>query len=87
VGELAEWARRVAMACETGDWEQATTATRRLDARAEVGGASLLERFLVVERFGALVAEALGRRGVERAEIAGARRLFARLARGVLAHR
>ncbi|WP_270027373.1 EAL domain-containing protein [Solirubrobacter phytolaccae] len=84
VAELSEWAARVAAACESADWDSAETATQRLGARAEVGGATLLERFLVIERFGALVAEVLQRREAGPREIAGARRLFARLARGLI---
>ncbi|RKQ87809.1 diguanylate cyclase (GGDEF)-like protein/excisionase family DNA binding protein [Solirubrobacter pauli] len=84
VAELSEWAQRVAAACDAADWDVAEAATQRLSARAELGGSTLLERFLVVERFGALVVEVLQRRDSGPKEVAGARRLFTRLARGII---
>ena len=62
----------------------ALDATRRLVTHADLAGASLLERHAFLERYGDAVVRTLQDRGASRAELVGARRVFARLRRVTL---
>jgi diguanylate cyclase (GGDEF)-like protein/excisionase family DNA binding protein len=77
--QLAHWSRALAAATEGTDYDGALDATRRLVTQADLAGASLLERHTFLERYGEAVERALQERGATRAELVGARRVFARL--------
>jgi diguanylate cyclase (GGDEF)-like protein/excisionase family DNA binding protein len=76
---LERWAHESACACRAGEYDRAIDAMRALMRQARYAGASLLERQLFVERCGELVLRGLQERSADRAELVGARRLFARL--------
>jgi diguanylate cyclase (GGDEF)-like protein/excisionase family DNA binding protein len=76
---LEHWAHETACACRAGEYDRAVDAMRALMRQARYAGASLLERQLFVERCGELVLRGLQERSADRAELVGARRLFARL--------
>jgi diguanylate cyclase (GGDEF)-like protein/excisionase family DNA binding protein len=77
--QLGHWSRAVAAATEGTDYDGALDATRRLVTQADLAGASLLERHTFLERYGEAVVRTLQARGGTRAELVGARRVFARL--------
>jgi hypothetical protein len=77
--QLGHWNRAVAAATEGTDYDAALDATRRLVTQADLAGASLLERHTFLERYGEAVVRTLQERGGSRAELVGARRVFARL--------
>ncbi|MDX6729142.1 MAG: hypothetical protein QOK49_3947, partial [Baekduia sp.] len=76
---LGHWIHETACACRAGEYDRAIDAMRALMRQARYAGASLLERQLFVERCGELVLRGLQERSADRAELVGARRLFARL--------
>ena len=82
--QLAHWSRAVATATQGTDYDGALDATRRLVTHADLAGASLLERHTFLERYGDAVVRTLQDRGASRAELVGARRVFARLRRVTL---
>jgi diguanylate cyclase (GGDEF)-like protein/excisionase family DNA binding protein len=77
--QLGHWCAAVATATRGTDYDAALDATRRLVTQADLAGASLLERHTFFERYGEAVVRTLQERGGKRAELVGARRLFARL--------
>ena len=77
--QLGHWTAALAAATRGTDYDAALDATRRLVTQADLAGASLLERHTFLERYGEVVVRALQERGAVRAELVGARRLFARL--------
>ena len=77
--QLGHWSTALATAVRGTDYEAALDATRRLVTQADLAGASLLERHTFLERYGEAVVRALQLRQASRAELVGARRLFARL--------
>ena len=77
--QLGTWARALATACQSGSYEGALDATRRLVTHADLAGATLVERHGFLERFGDATVRTLQERGASRAELIGARRLFARV--------
>lgn len=81
-----EWARRLARAARSGDFEAAQEATGVLLRQAEVSGSTLLETSLFVERFGALVGSRLPA-SAPAGDRAGVQRLFTALRRHLLVGR
>ncbi len=79
------WLAALSSAAATANYEMLHEATAALARAAELGGASLLERHLALERFGETATRALTRRSSPREEIVEARRLFAFLAQRQLA--
>jgi excisionase family DNA binding protein len=77
--QLGHWSAALATATRGTHYESALDATRRLVTQADLAGASLLERHTFLERYGDAVVRTLQERGAARAELVGARRLFARL--------
>ena len=77
--QLGHWSAALATATSGTDYDAALDATRRLVTQADLAGASLLERHTFLERYGETVVRALTERRAARAELVGARRLFARL--------
>ena len=77
--QLGHWSTALSAAARSTDYETALDATRRLVTQADLAGASLLERHTFFERYGEAVVRALQERGAARAELVGARRVFARL--------
>ncbi len=77
--QLGHWSAALAAATARTEYDAALDATRRLVTQADLAGASLLERHTFLERFGEAVVRALQERHGNRAELVGARRLFARL--------
>ncbi len=77
--QLGHWSAALSAATRGTDYEAALDATRRLVTQADLAGASLLERHTFLERYGEAVVRTLRDRRGERAELIGARRLFARL--------
>ena len=75
----ADAVRHPAVEAPPGAKGAALDATRRLVTQADLAGASLLERHTFLERYCEAVVRALQQRHTERAELVGARRLFARL--------
>ena len=77
--QLGHWSAALSAATRGTEYDAALDATRRLVTQADLAGASLLERHSFLERYGEVVVRALQERGAARAELVGARRLFARL--------
>ena len=77
--QLGPWSAALSAATRGTDYDTALDATRRLVTQADLAGASLLERHTFLERYGEAVVRALQERGAARAELVGARRVFARL--------
>jgi diguanylate cyclase (GGDEF)-like protein/excisionase family DNA binding protein len=77
--QLGHWSTALAAATRGTEYDAALDATRRLVTQADLAGASLLERHTFLERYGEAVVRALRERGAPRAELVGARRVFARL--------
>jgi diguanylate cyclase (GGDEF)-like protein/excisionase family DNA binding protein len=77
--QIRHWSVALAAATAAPDYEAALAATRRLVTQADLAGASLLERHTFLERYGEAIVRALQERSADRAELVGARRLFARL--------
>jgi diguanylate cyclase (GGDEF)-like protein/excisionase family DNA binding protein len=77
--QLGHWSTALAAATRGTEYDSALDATRRLVTQADLAGASLLERHTFLERYGEAVVRALRERGAPRAELVGARRVFARL--------
>ena len=77
--QLGHWSTALAAATLGTDYDAALDATRRLVTQADLAGASLLERHTFLERYGEAVVRTLQERGGKRAELVGARRVFARL--------
>lgn len=82
--QVERWALGVAAGARTGDYDATAEATRKLMLQAYHTGASLLERYTMLERVGAIVLRDLQERGTEGSEILGARRLFVHLRQLVL---
>ena len=81
---VERWAFGVAAGARTGDYEATAGATRALIRDASWAGASLLERFTLVERIGDVILRELQSRGTADPELLGARRLLLRFRRLVL---
>jgi diguanylate cyclase (GGDEF)-like protein/excisionase family DNA binding protein len=77
--QLGHWSTALAAAACGTEYDAALDATRRLVTQADLAGASLLERHTFLERYGEAVVRTLRERGAPRAELVGARRVFARL--------
>lgn len=73
------WLGALASAAETANFEMLHEATSAFMRTAERSGASLLERYLAIERFAETTTRALSRRSCPREEIVEVRRLFAAL--------
>ncbi len=85
---IAQWAQALRQACLTGDYAPLQSDTAQLARRAEIGGASLLEFTLFMERLAAAVLQLLRRDGVSTdSEIVAAQRMLAAQRHGVLAER
>jgi excisionase family DNA binding protein len=81
---VERWALAVAAGARTGDYDTTTAATRQLMLQASHTGASLLERYTMLERVGAIVLRDLQDCETDRSELLGARRLFLHLRQLVL---
>ena len=81
---VQRWALSVAASARTGNYHGTTEATRKLMTLASHTGASLLERYSLLERLGTVVLRDLQERGTDRGELLGARRLFVHLRQVVL---
>jgi diguanylate cyclase (GGDEF)-like protein/excisionase family DNA binding protein len=77
--QLGLWSVALSAAAHGTDYDAALDATRRLVTQADLAGASLLERHTFFERYGEAAVRALQGGGAARAELVGARRVFARL--------
>jgi len=82
--QVERWALAVAADARTGVYDAAAEATRKLMLQAYHSGASLLERYTMLERAGAIILRDLQDRGPDRSELLGARRLFMHLRQLVL---
>jgi diguanylate cyclase (GGDEF)-like protein/excisionase family DNA binding protein len=86
-GAITRWSRSLASCARCGDYRLSEVATLALSRRAEMAGATLLERHSFVESFGDIVLRALAARDVDRAERDAVRRLFVSLRQALLAAR
>jgi len=80
--QVERWALSVGAGARTGDYDTTAEATRKLMLQAYHSGVSLLERYTMLERAGAIVLRDLQDRGP--ADLLGARRLFLHLRQLVL---
>ena len=79
VAAIDEWLKAVGGAFSSGGYSDAIDATRSFMRRAKVGGATALERVVFLERFGRVLARALGQDPSTRDAIAAVDRLWATL--------
>lgn len=82
---VRDWLEALRCGCEQGDSEPAVAGTETLLREARAHGTTLLERHAFLERFGQVLARALGRQGAAQAELTGARRLIVALQQRSLA--
>jgi excisionase family DNA binding protein len=82
--QLERWALGVAAGARNGTYDTTTDATRTLMLQAAHAGASLLERYTILERAGGIIVRELQTRGTDRAQLLGARRLLVHLRQLVL---
>jgi excisionase family DNA binding protein len=81
---LHRWVHTVALACLSGSGRQAVDASLAMLRRAELAGASLLERHAFVENMAAACARGLHDRPETRGEAAAAGRLFRSVGQSLL---
>ncbi|MEY2516416.1 MAG: cyclic di-GMP phosphodiesterase [bacterium] len=81
----AAWVRAIASAALNGDYVVAQRSTASLMRRADLGGASLLERHTFLERFTTAVLQTLNHERAPQADLVATRRLFASLRQTLLA--
>ena len=84
-GHLHRWVHTVALACLSGSGRQAVDASLAMLRRAELAGASLLERHVFVENMGAACVRALQSDADTRVEAAAAGRMFRSIGQSLLA--
>jgi excisionase family DNA binding protein len=82
---LSAWNAALRDACRSGAYAPLAAATAHLARQALLGGASVLECHLFIEAFAGVVVRSLVERRATDAEVAGTRRLLARLRNDVLA--
>ena len=73
---IERWTLGVAAGARTGDYDAATDATRRLMVKATHVGTSLVERYTLLERVGAIVMRDLEASDTDHFQLMGARRLL-----------
>ena len=81
---LHRWVHTVALACLSGAGREAVEASLKMLRRADLAGASLLERHLFVENMSAACARALHAEPSTRGEAAAAARLFRSVSQSLL---
>lgn len=79
------WIAATADGADRGRFDGALEAMDALIRRADLNGATLLERHGFLERFGEATVRAMGREGCLHAECAGARRVFVSFQQSLLA--
>ena len=85
---IAQWVDALKQACVTGEYGVLQEDTVQLARRAEIGGASLLEFTLFMERIAAAMLQMLRRDGASTdSQIVAAQRMLASQRHGVLAER
>jgi putative two-component system response regulator len=84
-GALDEWIDALSAACESGNVRQARDVTLALLRRADLHGASLLERHRFVEAVGQVLVRLMAQANRPAPDVNAARRLFVFLAHAVLA--
>lgn len=78
------WVRALIEALSTGDYSHAVRASREYLRLAEAGGASLLERFIAIERVSRVLPRVAQRSGRGQAEVVQVRRLLEAIIRMLL---
>jgi excisionase family DNA binding protein len=81
---IENWNKAVSSACLDGNYDIALTASTALTQHAEIGGATVLERHMFLERFSDLSLRALVDADVGRPELVATRRLFAAIRQSLL---
>jgi hypothetical protein len=85
---MAQWIEALRSACLSGEYGALQEDTVQLARRAEIGGASLLEFTLFMERMAAVALQMLRRDGASTdSQIVAAQRMLAAQRHGVLAER
>ena len=82
---LSAWVDALTAACRSGDYLPVAASTARLVRQALLGGATLLECHLFIEAYAAVTSRSLMERRAPDEQVAGVRRVLARLRNDVLA--